>query len=170
MLWEYANGIDHSPVESEPTQAKGIGNSVTLSKDLLTAQEAYPILRQLAYKVGKRLTTAGQAANNLCVEIKYATFDKYSRQMPTIAPTQNGMDLYKYSCQLFDALWNGNPIRLLGIRAGKLSDENEPIQLDLFSYNPEENAKKQKLNQAMESIRKRYGDNAIQKGAGKITK
>lgn len=38
MLWEYANGIDNSPLESEPAQAKGIGNSTTLSKDLVTAQ------------------------------------------------------------------------------------------------------------------------------------
>lgn len=146
MLWEYANGIDNSSIESEPSQAKGIGNSTTLASDLTTAQEAYSILLQLSTKVGHRLEKAGQSANNLCVEIKYATFDKYTRQMPLSSPTQDGKKLYHAACHLFDTLWNGNPIRLLGIRAGKLTDADEPVQLDLFSYDPKVIEKNRRWN------------------------
>lgn len=164
MLWEYANGIDHSPIESEPAQAKGIGNSTTLARDLTTASEAYPILEQLCQKVGNRLKNAGQSANNLCVEIKYASFDKYTRQMPLTAPTQEGKELYRCACILFDALWNGNPIRLLGVRSGKLTNAGEPFQMDLFSYDPVATAKRQKLDQAMDKIKKKYGSDAIHRG------
>lgn len=164
MLWEYANGIDPSPIESEPAQAKGIGNSTTLARDLTTASEAYPILEQLCQKVGSRLKAAGQSANNLCVEIKYASFDKYTQQMPLTAPTQEGKELYRYACVLFDALWNGNPIRLLGVRSGKLTNAGEPFQMDLFSYDPVATAKRQKLDQAMEKIKKKYGSDAIHRG------
>ena len=164
MLWEYANGIDPSPIESEPAQAKGIGNSTTLARDLTTASEAYPILEQLCQKVGSRLKAAGQSANNLCVEIKYASFDKYTRQMPLTAPTQEGKELYRCACVLFDALWNGNPIRLLGVRSGKLTNAGEPFQMDLFSYDPVATAKRQKLDQAMEKIKKKYGSDAIHRG------
>ncbi|NCB94670.1 MAG: DNA polymerase IV [Clostridia bacterium] len=163
-LWEYANGINDSPVESEPSQAKGVGNSTTLSSDLTRAEQAYPVLRQLSTKVGKRLVQSGQCGNNLCVEIKYATFDKYTRQMPLPSPTQNGEDLYRYACKLFDALWNGNPIRLLGVRAGKLTDLYEPVQMDIFSYDPVETAKKQKLDHAMDKMKEKYGKDVIQKG------
>ena len=164
MLWEYANGNDPSPIESEPAQAKGIGNSTTLARDLTTASEAYPILEQLCQKVGSRLKAAGQSANNLCVEIKYASFDKYTRQMPLTAPTQEGKELYRCACVLFDALWNGNPIRLLGVRSGKLTNAGEPFQMDLFSYDPVATAKRQKLDQAMEKIKKKYGSDAIHRG------
>lgn len=164
MLWKYANGIDPSPIESEPAQAKGIGNSTTLARDLTTASEAYPILEQLCQKVGSRLKAAGQSANNLCVEIKYASFDKYTRQMPLTAPTQDGKELYRCACVLFDALWNGNPIRLLGVRSGKLTNAGEPFQMDLFSYDPVATAKRQKLDQAMEKIKKKYGSDAIHRG------
>ena len=164
MLWEYANGIDPSPIESEPAQAKGIGNSTTLARDLTTASEAYPNLEQLCQKVGSRLKAAGQSANNLCVEIKYASFDKYTRQMPLTAPTQEGKELYRCACVLFDALWNGNPIRLLGVRSGKLTNAGEPFQMDLFSYDPVATAKRQKLDQAMEKIKKKYGSDAIHRG------
>ena len=34
LLWEYANGIDDSPVVSTPPDSKGVGNSTTLSKDV----------------------------------------------------------------------------------------------------------------------------------------
>lgn len=168
MLWEYANGIDNSPLESEPAQAKGIGNSTTLSRDLTTPQEAYPVLRQLSQKVGQRLKKAGQSANNLCVEIKYATFDKYTRQMPLPSPTQDSKILYRYSCQLFDALWNGNPIRLLGVRSGKLTEIGEPFQMDLFSYDPKEIERRMKLDKAMEKIKEKYGENAIHQGFSKF--
>lgn len=164
MLWEYANGIDPSPIESEPAQAKGIGNSTTLARDLTTASEAYSILEQLCQKVGSRLKAAGQSANNLCVEIKYASFDKYTRQMPLTAPTQEGKELYRCACVLFDALWNGNPIRLLGVRSGKLTNAGEPFQMDLFSYDPVATTKRQKLDQAMEKIKKKYGSDAIHRG------
>lgn len=164
MLWEFANGIDTSPVESEPAQAKGVGNSTTLSKDLTEASEAYPILRQLSQKVGKRLLAANQAANNVCVEIKYASFDKYSKQMPLPDATYNSDTIYHYACKLFDELWNGNPIRLLGVRTGKLSEIGEPMQMDLFSYNPKETEKQLKMSKAMDAIRKKYGDGAITKG------
>ena len=40
LLWQYANGIDDSGVTSVPAQAKGIGNSTTVAKDLTTAKEA----------------------------------------------------------------------------------------------------------------------------------
>lgn len=164
MLWEFANGIDNSPVESEPSQAKGIGNSITLSKNLLEASEAYPILKQLSYKVGKRLIAANQAANNVCVEIKYASFDKYSKQMPLPDASQNGDTIYRYSCKLFDELWNGNPIRLLGVRTSKLSESGEPTQMDLFSYNPQKTEKQLKMSKAIDEIRKKYGDGSITKG------
>lgn len=164
MLWEYANGLDNSPIESEPSQAKGIGNSTTLASDLTTAQEAFPVLLHLCTKVGSRLTKAGQLANNLCVEIKYASFEKYTRQMPLPSPTQSGKELYRYACQLFHTLWNGNPIRLLGVRAGKLTDVDEPVQLDLFSYDPKAIEKEQKMEQAMDKIREKFGKDLLQKG------
>ena len=154
MLWEYANGIDNSSIESEPSQAKGIGNSTTLASDLTTAQEAYSILLQLSTKVGHRLEKAGQSANNLCVEIKYSTFDKYTRQMPLSSPTQDGKKLYHAACHLFDTLWNGNPIRLLGVRAGKLTDADEPKAIE----------KEQKMERAMDKIREKFGKDLIQKG------
>ena len=55
LLWEYANGLDETPVTSCPAKLKGVGNSVTLSSDVTDREEAGKILRSLAEKVAGRL-------------------------------------------------------------------------------------------------------------------
>lgn len=47
-LWEFANGIGNAVVEAERAEAKGIGNSITLSRDAATEEEAAEVLKKLA--------------------------------------------------------------------------------------------------------------------------
>ena len=169
-LWEFANGIDHSMVETEKAEAKGIGNSTTLPKDVVTEEEAKAVLKELAASVGGRLRKAGQKAGMLSVEIKYHTFDSVSHQKQIERPTNQDADIYEVAVVLFRELWNREPIRLLGIRSSKLSEEGEPEQLSLFDmeFEPEEKRKKrQKLNTALEKIRGKYGTDIVTKGPGK---
>ena len=67
-------------VESEPAEAKGIGNSITLPRDAVTDEEAKEVLKELAASVAGRLKKAGQKAGMLSVEIKYHTFESVSHQ------------------------------------------------------------------------------------------
>ena len=75
--------------------------------------------------------------------------------------------LYETSLALLDELWNGEPVRLLGVRATRLKDESAPVQLDLFSYQAQnqKSEKIKKLDHAMDEIRQKYGDNAIVRGS-----
>ena len=169
-LWEFANGIDHSMVETEKAEAKGIGNSTTLPKDVVTEEEAKAVLKELAASVGGRLRKAGQKAGMLSVEIKYHTFDSVSHQKQIERPTNQDADIYEVAVVLFRELWNREPIRLLGIRSSKLSEEGEPEQLSLFDmeFEPEEKRKKKRqLNAALEKIRGKYGTDIVTKGPGK---
>ena len=50
-MWEYANGIDPSPVVTVKQEAKGVGNSTTLSEDVTDAARAKEILYSLAESV-----------------------------------------------------------------------------------------------------------------------
>lgn len=171
-LWEFANGIDHSMVETEKAEAKGIGNSTTLPKDVVTEEEAKAVLKELAASVGGRLRKAGQKAGMLSVEIKYHTFDSVSHQKQIERPTNQDADIYEISVVLFRELWNREPIRLLGIRSSKLSEEGEPEQLSLFDmeFEPEEKRKKKRqLNAALEKIRGKYGTDIVTKGPGKAS-
>lgn len=165
ILWQYANGLDSSEVLPEPGKAKGIGNSTTLSADVTTKEEAYKVLLGLAESVGRRLRSAHQLAGLVCTEIKYSSFQSVSHQMLLDTPTASTDIIYRQACILFDELWNSAPIRLLGIRTTKLVSEDEPIQLNLFDYTAPVSEKQQKLDAALDSIRSRYGKDAIKRGS-----
>ena len=165
LLWEYANGIDDRPVESVPAKAKGIGNSTTLSKDALTLSDVKPVLRSLADSVGGRLRAAGQLAGSISVEIKYSNFVSASHQMP-LKPSANSNDrIYQAALELFGRLWNGEPIRLLGIRTTHLEDEGAPVQMSLFDIDWKKNEKQHKLDAALDKIRQKYGDGSVKRGS-----
>ena len=167
MLWEFANGIDHSSVQSEQTEAKGIGNSTTLSEDASTYEEVQPVFRELAESVGRRLQNAGQKAKMVSMEGKYHDFQTMSHQCQLSKPTNDAKILYETACQLFEEAWSGEPVRLLGIRTSKLADESEPEQLSIFDieFPKEPDEKHKKLNAAMEEIRKRFGENAVKRAS-----
>ena len=166
-LWEFANGLDDSEVESVRAEAKGVGNSTTLPKDLTTEEEALSVLKNLAASVGRRLRKAGQKAGMVSVEIKYYTFNQVSHQKQMERQTNQDMDIYQTAVDLFRELWSGEPIRLLGIRTSKLSEESEPEQLSFFDmkFESEETRKKKKnLKEALKKLEGKYGDGIVKKG------
>lgn len=165
ILWNYANGRDDSCVLSAPSEMKGIGNSTTLSTDAVTREEAAKILLTLSESVGERLRSSHRKAGLICTEIKYNTFQVVSHQAILSLPTASTDVIYRQSLALFDELWDGTPIRLLGVRSGKLTDEGEPVQLSLFDYNAPVSEKQQKLDAALDKIRRKYGDDSVKRGS-----
>ncbi len=164
-LWNFANGIDDSIVVSQPAQTKGIGNSTTVTQDITNYEEACKVLLQLAESVGKRLRDHHFCASLVCTEIKYSTFKSVSHQGLLNTPTASTDVIYKKACELFRELWDESPVRLLGIRTSKLTEESEPVQLNLFDFASPVNEKQQKLDKALDSIRQKYGHTAIQRGS-----
>lgn len=170
-LWEFANGIDSSKVIRERVESKGIGNSTTLSKDVTTEDEARKVLLWLAETVAGRLRKEKMKAKMVSVEIKYSTFKNVSHQTQLQRPTSNDKAIYEVACDLFRELWNDEPIRLLGIRTSKLVDETEPEQMSIFDFQEmmeqdiPKDEKHEKLNKALDQIRKKYGDGAIVRGS-----
>lgn len=181
MLWNYANGIDDGQVVKEKPKAKGVGNSTTLANNAETEEEAYTVLKELAVSVSQRLKKHHFLAAQISTEIKYASFRSVSHQTTILTPTAEETEIYQCACQLFNELWDGEPIRLLGIRTTKLQDEEEPTQISLFDLGKYQEQEKQEelrrekeeqkqkklasLDDAIAKIKKRYGDNAIHKGA-----
>lgn len=165
-LWEFANGIDTTKVESKETLAKGIGNSTTLAKDITTEKEAKEVLLWLAESVGKRLRKARQKAQMISVEIKYYNFQTVSHQKQMGKAAYEDKILHENASELFDELWNGEPIRLLGIRTSKLVEETAPEQLSIFDIQMEKpkDEKHRKLDKALDEIRERFGEDAVKRG------
>ena len=178
MLWEFANGIGTSVVQSEPDEAKGIGNSTTLSEDAATMEEIRPVFERLAQSVGGRLKKAGKKAGMVSMEIKYYDFRTVSHQIQMDKPTNDPEVLKETACSLFLEVWSGEPVRLLGIRTSKLTDEAAPEQLSIFDIEipkePDEKHKEipkepdekhKRLKKAMDELNERFGEGAVMKAS-----
>ena len=167
LLWEYANGLDDSRIEPQPADAKGIGNSTTLSQDATDIEKIREVLLTLSDSVAERLRKAESLAYMVSVEVKYNTFVKNSHQTTLDRPTNSSNDIFQTACRLFEDLWDYTPVRLLGIRVSKLVTTDEPIQMSLFDLQPKDDSykKNQKLDKALDSIREKYGSSAIIRGS-----
>lgn len=167
LLWNYANGYDDSIVETAHADAKGIGNSTTLSSDAVTAADCKKVLLSLADTVAGRLRAHNQSAGMVSMEIKYNTFQTVSHQTTLSSPICAASLIYETACALFDEIWNGTPVRLLGIRTSKLVSRDEPVQLSLFDFEEKKpkNEKLEKLDEALFSIRKKYGADSVVRGS-----
>ncbi|HJC34603.1 DNA polymerase IV [Mediterraneibacter glycyrrhizinilyticus] len=167
MLWEFANGIGTSVVQSEPDEAKGIGNSTTLSEDAATIEEVTPVFERLAQSVGSRLKKAEKKAGMVSMEIKYYDFRTVSHQIQLDKPSNDPEVLKETACSLFLEVWSGEPVRLLGIRTSKLSDETAPEQLSIFDIElpKEPDEKHKRLKKAMDEINGKFGEGAVMKAS-----
>ena len=160
-IWAFANGLDHSLVETIQEPNKGYGNSTTISFDVTDPEIAKQVLLSLCETVGTRLRQNHVKTAGLSVEIKNSDFQKTSHQCTLDSPTNITNELYDISCELFEQLWDGSPIRLLGVSANRIVDESAPRQIQLFGGKNYD--KMAKLDQAIDSIRGKYGVDSVKR-------
>lgn len=163
LIHSFANGIDTSVISQEEQRNKGYSNSTTISFDVEDESTAKMILLSLAENVAARLRKDDMIANVISVEICDVDFKRSSHQMTLLSPTHNTDAIHKAACTLFDELWDGTPIRLLGIQSTKVVSDSSERQMNLFSFETDE--KKEKLDQAIDQIRNRFGSSAVQRAS-----
>ena len=159
IIYEYANGIDDSPINCDNyVDVKGIGNSTTTSKDILSVDEALKVLLSLTESVAKRLRANKSLCGIVAVSIKSNVFTTYSHQKKLLTPTDSTEEIFNLVKAIFKEMWRGEPIRLLGVRVTKLSD-NSIYQKSLFD--DEKIDKQRSLDSTIDKIREKYGDSSI---------
>lgn len=162
LIHQYANGIDNEPVKEKDPVNKGYGNSITLSRDISSYEDACQVLLSLCETVGARLRADNVLCSNVCVELRDWEFKNQSHQMTLSEPTDSTSALYENCCRLLKEAWDMTPLRLMGVRAGKIA-EDDFTQMSLFE-DPQAKKKKE-LERAVDSIRSRYGVDSIRRAS-----
>lgn len=171
VLWRYANGIDDAPVETEVQDAKGYGNSTTMPFNVTEAADAKSVLLSLTDHVCRRLRRDSVKVESVTVQLRFHNLTRMSHQCPLPAATNITREIYTYVCQLFDEMWDGTPIRLLGVSTTKVSHEDKGRQMSLFDDTDYE--KLEKLDHAMDAIREKFGAGTVMRAsdmAGELDK
>ena len=166
QLWKYANGMDKEPVASfyAPKEVKSVGNGMTFRQDIKGEQEIKAGIAVLADSVAARLRADNLKCRTVQVQIKDPNFKVIQRQMQFPRPTYLHREIAQAAFELIYANWSMTaPIRLLAITGADLISTDEPIeQVGLFEAPDKENHDKlERLEDAMASIRKKYGHQSI---------
>jgi DNA polymerase-4 len=160
-IWNYANGLD---VEIETNHHhvsnKSYGNSITIHFDVTDSETARTILLSLCETVGARIRASKAYIGVVCVTIVDNEFNRLSRQRTLDTSTNVTEDIYKAACTLFNDLWDKTPIRQLGVSTSHATEDSSQ-QVSLF--NQERTERLTRLNQAIDDIRDRFGEDSIKR-------
>lgn len=159
QLYELAMGIDPRPVVPKRTE-KSIGREQTFFDTVVSLAEAERILLHQSYNVARRLREAGFLARTVAVKLRSGEFHTISRSVTLEAPTALGADIYAAAQQLLHKV--GIPetgFRLLGVRAEQLTRPDDGIQLAF-----DDDERREKVEEAMDSVAKRFGERAVYPG------
>ncbi len=159
-LWRAAHGIDDSPVTPE-REAKSISREETFARDVRDAERLRRELLRMSDEVGGSLRRHHLQARTIGIKLRYPDFTTFTRQATLAEPTDTGPVIYAQALALFEALWDGRrPVRLLGVGASGLVPPAR--QLRLFE---QEDQRQAQLDAALDRIRARFGENAIQRAS-----
>src|SRR6202162_3619818 len=159
-LYRKARGGDSYEfvVDAEP---KSISQNHTFNEDTLDSAALTAVLSHLSQKACKRLREAGLAASTLTLTIRYAGFDTHTRSKSLGESTALDAGINAAFQELFQKHRDpSRKVRLLGVSLSNFSHGGE--QLDLLQARSEE--KLQKLTQATDRLRDRFGFSKVQFG------
>ena len=166
VIWEFANGIGDSMEDvanrSRTPANKGYSNETTIAFDVTDANLAKEILLSLTETVSTRIRADKSYISVVSVYFVDNEFRHTSKQMTLDSATNVTNEIYHHVCVLFDQLWNGNPIRLLGVQTSKATTDGTR-QYSLFENQNVE--KLSKLDAAIDKIRHKYGDSSVQRAS-----
>ena len=169
VLSTYARGEDESRVASisdEPEEPKSVGNGMTFRRDLTGEDDIRIGVLYLADSVAARLRRHGLRCRTVAVTVKDPRFRTVSKQKVLPRSTDLAKTIAEASLELIHSCWNPSaPIRSITITASRFH-ESGGDQLSLFDSPAalEDPEKRERLEQAVDRVRSRYGKNAVSFG------
>ncbi len=159
-LWHLARGRDHRRV-SNHNPVKGISNETTFHDDTSNPDILDGHLWRMAEKVADRAKAKSIAGRVVQLKLKTAQFKLVTRRQSLRDATQMADTIYRTVRGLLDQE-GGGPYRLLGVGLNELiSEEHADLTPDLLDPGA---SKRAEAERATDSIRSRFGKNAILKG------
>lgn len=150
-LWLWANGEDFRDVTLE-YPIKSIGRSTTFPHNSTDRIYIKSVLRYLSEKVVTELREEKLEAGCISVALRYFDFKTLSHQKVIADSVKTAREVHKIACELFDEVWSGLPLRLVGVRTSHFYQGK--TQPSLFSLDLQ---KQEKIENAIQRLREKYG-------------
>ena len=167
MLWNYANGLDNSPVAPVGYQReiKSVGNSTTTRTDMTSVSAIEKTMHGLAASVASRLRKHGLKGTVIQIHIRDRDLNISEHQRQLYEPTDSERVIYENAMELFRDSYDWHTgVRSIGVRCAKVVGADEAVQLSMFSED-HQREKDAKLGKVIDLINMRYGPGVIRTAA-----
>lgn len=139
-------------------ESKSISTEHTFFENTADVDFLINELKRMTEKLGHELRGEKRMARCVAVKIRYPDFQTHTRQL-SIQPTSFDDEFIRVVRELFHQLYDGkSPVRLIGVRFSELIEQH--MQTDLF----QNKLKKDRLYQAIDVVKKRYGKGSVGRG------
>ena len=154
-----ALGVDESPVVTEHT-VKSVSSETTFAKDVRDDKALAGTLRELSAEVGHRLRQERMAGTTVRIKLRWPDFTSLTRQVSLPQPTDQDEQIYALALALLGKVRKkGQAVRLIGVGVSGLG---APLrQLELWGA---QNEKARKLQDALDALHEKFGDESIRRG------
>ena len=160
-LWHLARGQDRRRV-SALTPMKSISNETTFFEDTSDADLLTGHLWRMAEKVSDRAKAKGSAGRVVTLKLKRADHSTITKRHSLRDATQIADVIFRTAQGLMEQVGQQGPYRLLGCGISDLVPEDQAdLSGDLLDP---EAAQRARAERATDSIRRRFGSDAILKG------
>ncbi len=164
FFYETVRGIDSSPVLPAEKNKPEVFLDHEFGDDTNDVAKVESVLYRLVEKSGKQLRRQRLVARRLALVIDYTDGLRCVRQKKADPPTANDMALFDLARQVLGLAW----FRRVRIRHMRLICDRlifpPAHQLEIFSENFQKNRRRIRLMAAIDSIRSRFGDDAVRIG------
>lgn len=161
-LHRFARGEDERPVDpNAPT--KSISAETTFDRDIASAEGLLAELWPLCEKVARRCKRSELGGHTVTLKLKTADFRTLTRSRRLADATLLADMLYEAARPLVAEAADGRPFRLIGIGLSDLVSAELADPPNLFDA---AHARRARIEQAVDSVRARLGEDAIRRGRG----
>jgi len=161
-LYHIAKGRGDSEVVPK-RETKSISSEETLQKDTKDFTYLKGLIDSHADKVGGRLRAARLKGKTITLKLKLEDFSEISRSRTIRNPTYSSKVISDYAVKQLVDYPLKKKVRLIGVAVSGLGVSKEESQISLF-VNADKPDKNQKVDEAMDTIRSKFGGKVIRKG------
>jgi DNA polymerase-4 len=174
-LHELASGHDPRTVIAD-WQRKSYGEENTFAHDhALDSLELRRTLIAHGDAIARRLRADGVRARTVTLKVKLARplgggrYPMLTRSYSLEKPTNDGPEISGVAIRLLSRIREKEKIRLAGVQVHQLERAND-AQLGLFESAPIDDRKRDRLNRALDSVAKKFGEAAVTRGLARAEK
>lgn len=140
---------------------KSIGHGITCNADLENGEEVWKVILELSQDIGHRLRFHELEATGVQIAVRSNDLMGQQYQCKLTQATRGPMVIARKARELFEIRYSWrSPVRAITIRAIDLVPQGQPQQLTLF-IDQNYLDKLDKLDGAIEEIRRRFGKRAV---------